>query len=74
MKKVSKNEKIAKKLHLKKEKVIKQKKFWEDEKKKMDDENKKIEDLNLVNDEIIELNVGGVTEGFTVTKSLLCSI
>lgn len=33
-----------------------------------------MQSINSIRDEIVQLNVSGVTEGFTVRKSLLCSV
>ena len=35
---------------------------------------KLMEQINKINDEVLNLNVSGVKEGFSVRKSLLCSI
>ena len=37
-------------------------------------EKKKIESINKINDDILELSVCGTTKGFSVRKSLLCSV
>ena len=42
-----------------------------EEKKKWQEQQAQVRRINAITDDIIDLNVGGVTEGFTVTKSLL---
>ena len=44
------------------------------ERKKLDDEKEEIESRVTHASDIIELDVGGVTEGFKVRRSLLCTI
>ena len=49
------------------ENVDKEKQIWEDQKAR-------ISEINAIKNDIIELNVSGVTEGFTVTKSLMRTV
>ena len=58
----------------KKGNLIKETKELEDEKWKWFNERKRMEGINKIDDEVLNLNVSGVKEGFSVRKSLLCSI
>ena len=44
------------------------------EKQDWKEEQERIRKFNPANDDVIELNVGGVTDGLTVSKALLCSV
>ena len=58
----------------KEKKLLKERKVLDDEKRQWYSERKRVEEMNKIDDEVLDLNVSGVKEGFSVRKSLLCSI
>ena len=75
-------------LQAEKENLEKEKEEWEatkvkereeimkevnEEKKKWEDEKAQVMQINSIQNDIVDLNVSGITKGFTVTKSLMRS-
>lgn len=55
------------------EEVSQTRKQIQKEKEAWNKEKEQVQSINSISDEIVQLNVSGVTNGFTVRKSLLCS-